>query len=127
METLISGAFSFVVFHFATRPKSKINKKLPRAKVKRFEFFPRFNVEAKNRIFHFHHWMILTPIYLFAQTIGKDLGILQSNILQGFMLGGIVQGLMYEDSLKFIHRNQEYNRKIKASSYHGFRFLKKIF
>lgn len=127
METLISGAFSFVVFHFATRPKSKINKKLPRAKVKRFELFPRFNVEAKNRIFHFHHWMVLTPIYLFAQTIGKDLGILQSNILQGFMLGGIVQGLMYEDSLKFIHHNKEYNKKIKASSYHGFRFLKKLF
>ena len=127
METLISGIASFTLFHLATRPKSKINKKLPRAKVKRFQLFPRFNVEAKNRIFHVHHWMILAPLYLFAQTIGKDFGILQSNILQGFMLGGIVQGLMYEDSLKFIHHEREYHKKIRASSYHGFRFLKKLF
>jgi hypothetical protein len=126
METLISGLASFAFFHLATRPKSKINKKLPRAKLKRFELFPRFNVEAKNKIFHFHHWMVLAPVYLFTQTIGKDFGILQSNILQGFLLGGIVQGLMYEDSFKFIHHNHEYQKKITSSSYHGFRFLRKL-
>lgn len=128
METLLSGLASFILFHFISRPKSKLHKKLPKARiVKRFELFPRVTFEAKNRIFHFHHWMVLAPIYIFSQTIGKDLGILQSDLIQGFMLGGIIQGLMYDDSFKFVHRNHEYDARVTSSSYHGFRFLKKLF
>jgi hypothetical protein len=128
METLISGVASFFLFHVASHPKSKINKKLskitPSTKIKRVELFPRFNIEAKNRRFYIHHWMLLAPLFVVTQTLGK--GILQSDMLHGFMLGGIVQGLLYKDSLKFIHHNKDYYKKITATSYHRLSTIKKI-
>ena|SRR3989344_2028923 len=127
METLISGVASFILFHLTTRPSSKINRKFPSAKIKRIEFFPRFNIEAKNKIFHIHHWMIFAPLLIVVQTIGRSWGIFQSDMVHGFMWGGLIQGLMYEDSLKFIHHPEVYRKKITSTSYHGLRFLKKIF
>ncbi len=128
MEALISGVASFFLFHFATHPGSKINKKLskiaPSTRIKRVELFPRLNIEARNRRFYIHHWMVLAPLFVVIQTVGK--GILQSDLLNGFMLGGIVQGLLYKDSLKFIHHNKTYRRKIANASYHRLSTLKKI-
>ncbi len=126
METLIGGLVSFLLLHFTTHPSSKINKKLsnisPKKRtIKRMEIFPRLNIEAKNRRIHIHHWMILTPLFIASQTIGK--GFMQSDLLHGFMLGGIFQGLMYKDSLKFIHHNKDYKEKILSTSYHRIPFL----
>jgi hypothetical protein len=126
METLIGGVASFVLFHFTTRPKSKINRKYPQVKIKRIQILPSFHIEAKNKIFHVHHWMWITPLYLAIQTIGRGITIFQSDILHGLMIGGIVQGLMFEDSFKLVHHNDDYYKKIKATSYHRFKFLKKL-
>ncbi|HVZ66806.1 MAG TPA: hypothetical protein VG917_00945 [Patescibacteria group bacterium] len=130
METIISGIASFLFFHFTTKPKSKINKKIPRNKLtlfKRVGVFPNLNFEAKNKVVHVHHWMVFTPLFIAAQTILRNVGFFQSDMLHGLMLGGIFQGLMYEDSLKFIHNSKDYKEKITSTSYHGFRFLKKLF
>ncbi len=127
METFLSGIASFVIFHLTTRPKGKINQKYPRVKFKRIQLFPSFNFEAKNKIVHVHHWMWLTPLYVIAQTIGRGFAIFQSDIVHGLLLGGILQGLMFEDSFKFIHHNKDYQKKIKSTSYHRFGFLKRIF
>jgi hypothetical protein len=128
METIFSIIASFLFFHFTTRPKSKIGKKMPRTKIKRVQIFPSFHVEARNKVVHVHHWMIFTPLLIAAQTILKNIGFFQSDILQGLMLGGIFQGLMYEDSFKFIHHVKDYNKKIRSTSYHKpQKLLKKIF
>lgn len=124
MEAILSGAASFILFHLASHPKSKIHGKIPKAKIKRFELSPRFTFEAKNRIFHLHHWMIFTPIYFFVQA--KGAGIFQSDLFSGFLIGGILQGLMYKDSLKLVHRNSEYKNRVSSASYHRFSFLRKI-
>src|SRR5688572_850441 len=131
METLLSGAVSFFLFHFATHPSSKINKKLSsfggeRRAIRRVQFFPRLNIEAKNKRFHIHHWMIFTPVFIVLQTFGRNLT--QSDLFSGFMLGGILQGLMYNDSFKFIHQNKDYKEKITSTAYHKpHKFLKKFF
>ena len=101
MEILLSGIASFALFHVISHPKSRVSKKVPLAKIKRVQFLPNFRIEVKNKVFHIHHWMLFAPIYVFAQV--KGAGILQSDLLHGFLIGGIVQGLMYKDSLKLIH------------------------
>lgn len=124
MEALISGIISFTLFHFASHPKSRFHKKLPKAKFKRIQLAPRMSIEAKNRIFHLHHWMLFVPILGASVFLGG--GFLQSDILHGFLLGGIAQGLMYKDSLKFMHKAHDFHEKVSAASYHKFSFLKKI-
>jgi len=124
MDAIISGVASFIIFHLASHPNSRIQKKLPRAKIKRVQLFPNLNFEAKNRVFHIHHWMVFTPLLILVQTWGR--GILQSDLLNGFMIGGIVQGLLYKDSLKFVHHNKDYQKKIRNTSYHRLKSLRKF-
>ena len=120
---LITAAGSFLVFHFASHPKSRFNKKLPNKKIaSRVQIFPRINIEAKNRIFHFHHWMIFTPLYLFTQHTGN--GLFNSGLIRGILLGGIIQGLLYADRFKLIFNVNDY-KKVKRSSY-NVSFLKKL-
>ncbi len=125
MEAILSGIASFAIFHYVSHPKSKIHGKMPSAKFKRVQVFPRFNIETKNRVFHFHHWLVITPIFVGTQFVSK--GVLSSDVLHGFMLGGIVQGLLYKDSLKFVHRPTEFQQKVMDTSYHGFSTIKRIF
>lgn len=122
MEALFSGAASFAFFHFATHPKSKINKRLPSKKISRIQIFPRIHIQAKNRIFHFHHWMLFAPAYVFAQKANTE--FLHSDIITGFLLGGIIQGLLYADRFRFVIHQKEYH-KIKKSSY-NLSFLRKL-
>ena len=124
METLIGGVTSFLVFHLASHPKSRIGKKVPHAKIKRVQFLPHLRIEAKNKILHIHHWMLFAPIYLFVQAKGS--GILQSDLLNGFLIGGILQGLMYKDSLKIIHSAAKPFERQGYTPY-PVRILKKLF
>lgn len=124
METLISGIASFTFFHLISHPKSRISKKVPYARVKRVQFLPNLRIEVKNRVLHIHHWMLFAPIYLFAQAKGS--GILQSDLLHGFLIGGILQGLMYKDSLKLIHSAAKPFEK-QGYTVYPIRILKKIF
>ena len=124
METLIGGVASFLVFHLTSHPRSQISKKMPNARIKRVQFLPHLRIEIKNRIFHIHHWMLFTPVYLFAQT--KGTGILQSDLLHGVLIGGILQGLMYKDSLKLIHSAAKPFERQGYTAY-PLRLLKKLF
>lgn len=101
METLIGGVTSFFLFHLISHPKSKITRKVPHARIKRIQLLPNLRIEVKNRFVHIHHWMLFIPLYLFAQVKGS--GIFQSDLLHGFLIGGIFQGLMYRKSLKLIY------------------------
>ena len=124
METILSFAISFLLFHLVTHPKSKLNKKLPSKKITgRVQIFPRISIEAKNRVFHVHHWMLFTPAYFLLPQVNHGLGL--NPLIQGFLLGGIIQGLLYADRFRIIFNYNEYNRKVKRSSY-NLSFLKKL-
>lgn len=101
METLVGGTVSFIIFHLISHPTSRITKKIPQAKIKKIQILPNLRIEVKNRVFHVHHWMWIAPFYVAAQIIDK--GILKSDLVHGALLGGFLQGLLFRDSLKFIH------------------------
>ena len=101
MEMLLGGVASFFVFHLISHPKALIGKKIPQAKIKRIQFLPNLRIEVKNKILHVHHWLWISLLFLAIQTIDK--GMLKSDLLQGILLGGILQGLLGQDSLKLIH------------------------
>lgn len=124
MEAILSGIVSFTILHFMSHPSSRFNKSMPSARYKRFSLSPRFSFEAKNKIFHLHHWMVFGLILLATQIF--DTRFIPPNILYGFLLGGILQGLMYKDSFKFFHHAEEFHSKVKTGSYHKFSFLRRI-
>lgn len=110
LEAFVGGIISFVVLTLFTHPKSKINKKLPDKKIRNVQVFPRINVSARNRVFHFHHWIMLTPVYLFLHNLTH------SDILNGAILGGIIQGLLFKDRFKVMSRKEDYHEGVKKSS-----------
>lgn len=112
VEILLGGSIGFIIFMLATHPGSKVNKKLPEKHIKNLQVFPRLHLKARNRVIHVHHWMFLTPILILIQNIS------QSNILHGFVIGGILQGLMFKDRFRFVFRPDEYHLQIKNSSLH---------
>jgi hypothetical protein len=95
IETVLGGALGFSLFSLTSHPHSPINKKLPQRKLWRIHITPEVKVLLRNRFFHFHHWLIFAGIYAFIQTTEK--AFLHSDIVQGFMIGSIAQGLTYED------------------------------
>lgn len=119
VEIFVGGSAGFIIFMLATHPGSKVNKRLPDTKFKNLQVFPRLSLSARNRVFHVHHWMFLTPILILIQNLS------QSNILHGFVIGGIVQGLLYKDRFNFVFRHDEYHLRIKNSSLH-FPFVRRI-
>ena len=122
MEALISGVISFLVFHLTSHPKSKFSQKIPSKKIKRIQVSPSIAVEAKNRVFHFHHWMIFTPLYFYSQHAGTSW--LNSSLVHGFLLGAIIQGLLYADRFRFVFHVQEY-KKFQPATY-NLSFLRKL-
>lgn len=110
LEAFFGGIISFILLTLFTHPKSRLNKKLPEKKIKNIQLFPRMNVSAKNRVFHVHHWMWLTPVFLFFHNLTH------SDLLSGAVLGGIFQGFLFRDRFKIIFKKDEYEEKLKNSS-----------
>lgn len=111
---LISGFISFLLFTITSHPKSRVNKKLPDKKIKNIQIFPRISILAKNRVIHFHHWVLFTPLYIFINNIEKSISHI--DIINGFLLGGIIQGLLFADRFRFVRRRNDIDQ-VKQSSY----------
>lgn len=112
LETLTGGIIGFIVFTVGSHPKSKINIRFPDQKIRNLQVFPRINVVARNRIIHIHHWISLAIVYLVIQNF------IQVNIVNGILLGGIFQGLLYKDRFRIFFKQEEYHEKIKSGSLH---------
>ena len=108
-KVLIGGLLGFGLWTLTSHPKSKVNKKMPTKRYKNIYISPQegayFKVHKGNRIFHLHHWLIFSLLYLPLLTIRKS--VLKSKILHGFFLGSILQGLAYEDRFRIIKKLEE--------------------
>ena len=102
METLLGSFIGFLSFSLTSHPNSPLGKRVPTKKIRNISFTPELKVSSKNRVFHFHHWIIFTSLYIATLYIHR--GFLQSDIFQGFMLGSIAQGLTYEDRFMFMYQ-----------------------
>lgn len=95
LETMLGGALGFSLFSLTSHPNSPLNRKLPQKKVWRFHITPEIKIRLRNTFLHCHHWLIFAGLFIFFQTTEK--AFLQSDMIQGFMIGSIAQGLTYED------------------------------
>ncbi len=95
LETVFGGFLGFSLFTLTSHPDSPISGKFPSKKLWRFHISPEVKVQLRNTFVHLHHWLIFVGVYLFIQTTEK--AFLQSDVVQGFVIGSIAQGLTYED------------------------------
>lgn len=110
MEALIGGALGFLSFTLTSHPSSPLAGVLPKKKFRRFHVAPELKFELRNRVIHLHHWMLFIGVYALILTIDK--GFLQADLVQGFVVGSIAQGLTYEDRFMFVYSAR--HRKIRG-------------
>ena len=106
---LISVWISYLLFLFVNdpidRPLARRNR-LPRIQFKNIEILPSFRIHLGSRTFHFHHWLLLSVGTIAALAMFENLG--HHIVLNGAVVGGIIQGLRYPDRFQFKHpRNRK--------------------
>ncbi len=82
---------------------SKVYDRLPKIKIKHFEFFPSVKILISGKVFHLHHWLgfsILLVISIFIEG-----GFLISMGAKGILSGGVIQALITRKNLKVIYKN----------------------
>jgi hypothetical protein len=106
LTVLLAAIAGFVILQYVTHStKSKIRRKMPDIRIKRIQVFPILRFRYKGKIIHFHHWFnfaILLAISTFVTS-----SFLDSSITRGFLMGGMLQGLLLEN-----------NRNILCNCYH---------
>lgn len=115
----MSGLFTFlfsiwlgyVLFLYLTHPEKKKHK-IPQLRIWKIELMPNIRIHSKSKIYHIHHWVILTLVT--AITLLNYEGFQYLTFIKGIAIGGIIQGLRYPDRFKFRHSqtpNQSYNKR----------------
>lgn len=97
-KVAIGGFLGYLFFVLTSHPNSKVHGKLPQKKIKNIQVFPNIKIARKDKEYHLHHWMNLSSLYLFL--LFKKRRMLRSKYLNGFFVGGILQGLSYDDRFK---------------------------
>ncbi len=104
-ETLIGLVLGFSFFWLTSHPeKSPVRRKIPAKRYKNLHYLPEIKIEHKDRHYHLHHWAIFGISYLPLLLLRKRAKL---NILHGFFIGSILQGLTYHDRFKFIKPLEE--------------------
>src|SRR3989344_6736401 len=88
----VGAGFSF--FWLISHPDSHVKKKIPQKNIKNFHFLPNLKFTRKDKVYHFHHWVIFLSFYLPLLLTRKK--ILGYKILHGFIIGSILQGLSFK-------------------------------
>lgn len=102
ISVIILVALSYKIWNVFTHPNSKIWQGLPRLKNKHFEIFPSIKFVIKGRTVHFHHWFtfsILLCVSIFVPNV-----VLDSWVTRGFLMGGVIQGLLNPTARKLIYK-----------------------
>lgn len=103
-------ALGYLTFKAATHPSSRIRRRMPNLRVKRVQVFPVIRLHIFGRVIHLHHWFNFSLIL--ATTAFINVGILETSIARGLLLGGIIQGL----TLPKGHRTLIYKLPPKSGS-----------
>lgn len=105
LKVLLGGFIGFSLFEVASNPKFPVNRKIPKERIKNLAILPNLEIISKKKMYHFHHWIDLSILYLLY--IGLRRRLLKSKILNGIMLGGILQGITYKDRFKIIEKEEK--------------------
>jgi hypothetical protein len=107
---LFSIWLGYVLFLYLTHPEKKKHK-IPQIKVWRIELLPNIKIHYKGKIYHIHHWAILTLVT--ALTLLNYEGFQYLTLVKGIAIGGIIQGLRYPDRFKFRHHQTTNKNYVK--------------
>jgi len=98
LTLLFSVPIGYLFFLYLSHPKKKKNK-VPKISIGRVDFLPNFRIHIGKKTYHFHHWLIFAIIIALPVIIKERFQY--PMVLQGFLVGGIVQGLRFSDRFKF--------------------------
>lgn len=96
----IGAAAGFALFWIASHKRSPIHQKLPVKKIKNLSLLPHIKISRKEKDLHLHHWFNMGAVYMLLYW--KKRNVLGNKLLNGFLVGSILQGLSYEDRFSFI-------------------------
>lgn len=96
---LLAGvSIGFSLFWLTSHPQSRFKKKLPERKYKKISLLPNICYSSEEITYHFHHWLLLSAVYL---PLLKSKKVRKLKMLHGLFLGAIIQGLLYKDRFQF--------------------------
>lgn len=102
---LTASIIGYLIFYVLTHPRSVINKRLPKLKIKALQLFPSVTLTISGKVYHMHHWLGFGIILVIS--IFFDSGILASLFTKGILSGGIIQGVFTPQSFKLIYKKGE--------------------
>lgn len=114
MKSLVLGFFLSVIYSLILLPRRSGNP--PKLNITLFPIF--FNSMiiipiSKTKAIHLHHWILLSILVLFLNKYFLNKNLL--NILIGFFLGLVIQGLTYNDAYDLIVKNPYYKNSAISS------------
>lgn len=88
----------FLTFALTTYPRSPIAQRRPQIKLfKRIQIQPQLKIfYKKEKAFICHHWLWMLALLIFFFFFFQPLGF-----LEGFLMGGVGQGLTFKDRFEF--------------------------
>lgn len=102
LKVVLGATTAFSLLTLTSHPKSPVNKKIPRVKVKNVAVLPSLRISRKEKIYHIHHWLYLSSLYTYLLLRKKR--VLKKTFLHGLLLGSILQGLTYKDRFKVVRK-----------------------
>lgn len=100
VKIFTGAAVGFSFFWLTSNPRSAVHKRLPLKKVRNFHYLPHIKIVRRDTTYRLHHWSTMTGIYFISLLTRK--GLVRSKVFHGFMVGSIVQGLLFTDRFSFV-------------------------
>ena len=108
---IISVIVGYFFFLYLSHPKRKKHK-LPKISFWRFDILPNLRLHIGKKTYWVHHWLYLSIIVAIPIILREDFQF--PMIVNGLLVGGIIQGLFYSDRFKFRHqRLDEFEKRIE--------------
>ena len=103
LKILVGGILGYCFFWLTSHPtKSPLQRKIPQKQFKNVSYLPELKIRRHDKEYHLHHWMNLSVLYVLLLFVRK--GYFKSYMLRAFLLGSILQGLLYQDRFKVIDK-----------------------
>jgi len=102
LNFLLASIVGYIFVYFYSHPKSFIHRKLPKLKIKSFQFFPSMTITISGKVIHLHHWLGFSIILVVSIFVNS--GILSLLFTKGLLSGGIIQGVFTPKSFKLIYK-----------------------
>src|SRR4030043_783637 len=97
----VSGLiFGYSLCRLISHPRYNFKTKIAKLSFKFIEILPNLRIKLRKRILHIHHWIFLAISFIVLSWLTSS--FTQLILLKSFCLGGILQGIAYQDRFRII-------------------------